>query len=119
MSKVLTGWLGVETLEETRNFASLHPAKLMTREYLLEKWGRNCVYCGKSDRPLQVEHIKPKSKGGSDRVSNLTLACECCNQKKSDQSLSEFLKKKPDLAKKIEDKAKSPLQDAAAVNSTR
>ena len=44
------------------------------REYLLEKFRRTCAYCGKADVPLQVEHIHPKGRGGSDRVSNLTLA---------------------------------------------
>ena len=29
------------------------------REYLLEKWGRACVYCGATDVPLEVEHIVP------------------------------------------------------------
>jgi len=52
------------------------------REYLLEKWGRKCTYCGIEGVPLQIEHIHPKSKGGSNRISNLTLACEKCNQKK-------------------------------------
>ncbi|MEO1430799.1 MAG: RNA-guided endonuclease IscB [Cyanobacteria bacterium J06632_19] len=89
------------------------------REYLLEKWGRECAYCGATDVPLQIEHIHPKSKGGSDRVSNLTLACECCNQKKNDKTIEEFLKKKPDVLEKIKTKAKQPLKDVAAVNSTR
>jgi 5-methylcytosine-specific restriction endonuclease McrA len=44
------------------------------REYLLEKWQRRCAYCGKTDVPLEIEHIIPKSRGGSNRVSNLTLA---------------------------------------------
>jgi hypothetical protein len=48
------------------------------REYLLEKWQRTCAYCGNKDVPLQIEHILPKSRGGSDRASNLTLACERC-----------------------------------------
>ncbi|MEQ9546718.1 MAG: RRXRR domain-containing protein, partial [Marinobacter sp.] len=38
------------------------------REYLLTKWNRQCAYCGASGVPLQVEHIHPKSKGGSNRV---------------------------------------------------
>ncbi|BAY87226.1 HNH endonuclease [Calothrix parasitica NIES-267] len=89
------------------------------REYLLETWGRECTYCGKKDVPLQIEHIYPKSKGGSNRVSNLCLACEKCNQKKSNKPVEEFLKRKPDLLKKIQSKAKKPLLDAAAVNATR
>jgi 5-methylcytosine-specific restriction endonuclease McrA len=89
------------------------------REYLLEKWGRECAYCGKKEVPLQVEHIVPKSKGGSNRVSNLTLACECCNQKKGNKPVEEFLKKKPKVLEKIKKQAKKPLKDSAAVNSTR
>lgn len=89
------------------------------KEYLLEKWGRNCVYCGATDTPLEVEHITPKSKGGSNRVSNLTLACRPCNQAKSNQDVSEFLSGKPDLLKHVLAQAKQPLKDAAAVNTTR
>ena len=43
------------------------------REYLLEKWRRQCAYCRAKNVPLEVEHIRPLSKGGSDRISNLTL----------------------------------------------
>lgn len=89
------------------------------REYLLEKWKRKCTYCGKKDIPLQVEHIKPKSIGGSDRLSNLCLACEKCNQKKGNKPVEEFLKKKPQLLESIRKQAKTPLKDAATVNATR
>ncbi|MCP4345978.1 MAG: HNH endonuclease, partial [Desulfobacterales bacterium] len=89
------------------------------REYLLEKWGRKCAYCGKVNLPLEIEHIIPKSKGGSDRVSNLTLACVKCNQRKGNKNIEDFLKRKPELLKKILVQAGTPLKDAAAVNSTR
>lgn len=89
------------------------------REYLLEKWHRTCAYCGDKDVPLQVEHIQPRALGGSNRVANLTLACQPCNQKKGSQPVSEFLKSKPDLLKKIKSQAKAPLKDAAAVNASR
>ena len=111
------------------------------REYLLEKWGRECVYCGAKNTPLEIDHIHPRSKGGSDRVSNLTIACHDCNQAKGNMPLEQFLsactseKVPPALAKRIADKAKTsnasewfrkilaqakaPLRDAAAVNSTR
>jgi 5-methylcytosine-specific restriction endonuclease McrA len=83
------------------------------REYLLEKWGRTCAYCGATNVPLQVEHIIPRTRSGSDRVSNLTLACEPCNQRKGAQTAAEF--GFPD----IQSQAQRPLRDAAAVNSTR
>jgi 5-methylcytosine-specific restriction endonuclease McrA len=89
------------------------------REYLLEKWKRTCSYCGKKDIPLQVEHIAAKANGGTNRVSNLCLACETCNQAKGTQDITVFLAKKPELLKRILAQAKAPLKDAAAVNSTR
>jgi 5-methylcytosine-specific restriction endonuclease McrA len=89
------------------------------REYLLNKWDRKCAYCSAENVPLQVEHIHPKAKGGSNRISNLCLACEKCNLKKGTQNIEQFLAKKPDILKHILAQAKSPLKDAAAVNSTR
>jgi 5-methylcytosine-specific restriction endonuclease McrA len=89
------------------------------REYLLNKWNRKCSYCGVENTPLQIEHIKPKAQGGSNRISNLCLACESCNLKKGIQDIENFLVKKPDLLKTILAQAKHPLKDATAVNSTR
>jgi 5-methylcytosine-specific restriction endonuclease McrA len=56
-----------------------------TREYLLEKWDRECAYCGVKDVPLEVQHIHPKSKGGSNSITNLTLSCHKCNTAKGTQ----------------------------------
>ena len=89
------------------------------REYLLEKWGRQCAYCDAKDVPLQIEHIRPKAQGGSNRASNLTLACQCCNQKKAARSIEAFLGKDKKRLEKILADAKKPLRDAAAVNATR
>lgn len=83
------------------------------REYLLEKWGRKCAYCGATNMPLEIEHIIPKSRGGSNRASNLTLACNACNQCKGNQTAEEF------GYPAIQGKAKQPLKDVAAVNTTR
>lgn len=89
------------------------------REYLLQKWGRKCTYCSKENVPLQIEHIQPRAKGGSDRISNLCLACEKCNIKKGTQDIRDFLKGKPNLVSRILKQAKAPLKDAAALNATR
>jgi len=83
------------------------------RQYLLEKWGRKCAYCNKTDIPLQIEHLIPRGRGGSHRVSNLTLACDDCNQKKGNQTATEF--GFPHLM----DAAKASMGDAAAINATR
>lgn len=83
------------------------------REYLLEKWGRACAYCGAKEIPLQVEHIVPAARGGSNRVSNLALACELCNRAKGTQTAVEF------GHPQVQAQARRPLRDAAAINATR
>lgn len=89
------------------------------REYLLEKWGRQCAYCDATDTPLEIDHIVARAQGGSDRVSNLCLACHPCNQKKAKRPLAEFLNKDTERVSRILAMAKAPLRDAAAVNATR
>ncbi|GHO61000.1 hypothetical protein KSB_94750 [Ktedonobacter robiniae] len=75
--------------------------------------------CGKQNVPLQVEHIHPRAHGGTNRISNLTLACEPCNSAKGTQDIAVFLAKKPDVLKRILAQVKKPLKDASAVNVTR
>lgn len=100
------------------------------REYLLEKWGRKCSYCEVIDVALEVEHIDPSSRGGSNRISNLCLACRECNEEKDNMYLSEWLeviqekknKRHVTIQKNIPlvlKQCKQPLRDASAVNSTR
>ena len=89
------------------------------RECLLEKWGRTCAYCGATGTPLQVDHVRPKAAGGSNRVSNLALACQPCNQAKDSQPVEAFLARRPERLRKVLAQAKAPLAAAAAVNATR
>ena len=62
------------------------------RNYLLEKHGRKCFYCGKAVSGFEVEHMLPKSKGGSNRIDNLTLSCHDCNEKKGTLTAEEFIR---------------------------
>lgn len=94
-------------------------AGYQVREYLLEKWHRTCAYCGAQGVPLQIEHIQSKSRGGSDRVSNLTLACAPCNHRKGNQPIEVFLQNNPAVLRRIQAQAKAPLNHVAAVNATR
>lgn len=88
-------------------------------EYLLEKWGRKCVYCGAEHVPLGKEHIVCKARGGTDRITNITVSCRACNEKKDDQLVEDFLAHDPERLEKILAQAKRPLKDAAAVHTTR
>ena len=83
------------------------------REYLLEKFDRTCIYCGVQHIPLEVEHLLPKSRGGSNRVSNLGISCKPCNRAKGNKTPEEF--GYPDIQKKI----KKSLRDSALINATR
>jgi len=89
------------------------------KEYLLEKWNRTCAYCGAQQVPLQVEHIQPKAAGGTNRASNLALACAACNTKKGTQALRAFLKDAPERLARVLAQVKAPLKDATVVNATR
>jgi hypothetical protein len=83
------------------------------RRYLLEKFERRCVYCGRGETAFEIDHVVPRSRGGSDRVSNLVLSCHDCNTAKGDRTAAEC--GHPQVAVQV----KLPLRDAAAVNSTR
>jgi len=83
------------------------------REYLLEKWGRKCAYCDKTGVPLEIEHIVPKARGGTNRVSNLALACHDCNQEKGILTAKEF------GHPEVQTKGKRPMKEEAMLNATR
>jgi RRXRR protein/HNH endonuclease len=85
----------------------------LLREYLLAKWQRQCAYCKTSGVPLQVEHLIPKSRGGSDRASNLVIACEACNNRKGTRTAEEF------GYPEMQAQARVPFKDAAHVSSIK
>jgi 5-methylcytosine-specific restriction endonuclease McrA len=89
------------------------------REYLLEKGRRTCAYCDAQNIPLEVEHIVPRSKGGTNRISNLTLSCRPCNEEKGSITITKFLKDDHPRLKKILAQTKVSLKDTASVNATR
>jgi 5-methylcytosine-specific restriction endonuclease McrA len=89
------------------------------REYLLQKWGRQCVYCDKGNLPLEIDHIIPRSKRGSSRPSNLTIACQPCNLAKGNTPVEVFLGADPERLQKILEHIQKPLASSAVVNATR
>jgi len=62
------------------------------KQYLLTVNKHKCAYCGglSGDNILQVEHIHPHSKGGTDKVSNLTISCRVCNEAKGSLTLDQW-----------------------------
>ena len=67
-----------------------------------------CQYCGAKapDVVLHVDHIEPRSKGGSDDILNLVTACAGCNGGKSDRRLSDdsAVKKKRNQLEELQER---------------
>lgn len=64
------------------------------REIAWIKTDGYCAYCGKKLNPFSrefvVEHMTPKSLGGTNDPANLTAACRYCNQRKKDRDVDKF-----------------------------
>lgn len=89
------------------------------RTYLHARWKSACAYCDATGVPLNIDHVRPRSQGGSNRITNLVLACLPCNKAKDNRSVESFLAHRPDRLAKILGQLKEPLRDAAAMNSTQ
>ena len=85
------------------------------REFIFSKTKGRCSYCGA--KAEEIDHIVPRSNGGTNSSYNLTPACRSCNEKKSSLSLKEFGELMNKDFSKLEPK-KLP-KDAAIVQSAR
>jgi 5-methylcytosine-specific restriction endonuclease McrA len=83
------------------------------RSYVLEKFHHRCAYCHTITVPLELDHVVPRSRGGTDRVSNLVPACHSCNTEKRTRTAAEW------GHLEVQAKAQARFKDAAAVNVTR
>ncbi len=54
------------------------------KKRLLAKYDNKCFWCVQTfdEQDLTIEHLTPRSKGGSDSFENLCLACLECNQER-------------------------------------
>lgn len=59
------------------------------RKQIFERDGFKCVYCG-SGNDLTLDHVVPRSKGGSHFPENLACACRSCNSSKKATPLKEW-----------------------------
>lgn len=115
--KELTAWQGDdEVTAERRKQKDGNSRKFKVRKtkrvsiYLRDNF--TCVYCeldmkGTDPRLITLDHLKPRTKGGTDDPSNLVTACLRCNCVKKDQSLAKFAG--PDKARSIRRQAKKDI----------
>ena len=74
------------------------------RQHIIDVYGwHKCIYCDRSDVDLHVEHIIPRKRGGTNRLENLGLACQLCNNRKHDKPITEYLKADPERLRRILD----------------
>ena len=85
------------------------------RVFIFSRSNGKCSYCGKQAQ--EIDHVVPRSKGGTDSVNNLTATCRSCNEKKSNLTLKAFGKLMNKDYSHLEPK-KLP-KDAAIVQSAR
>jgi len=75
------------------------------RYRIIKRAGGKCEACGISSdkRAIDVDHIIPKNKGGSNDESNLQALCFKCNRQKRDTDDTDFLKVKQSYSNRDQD----------------
>ena len=63
------------------------------RQEILKRDNYRCVYCGDTNGPFEIDHVFPRSRGGSDSPTNLVCSCKYCNQSKCDKTPEEWIEK--------------------------
>jgi len=75
-----------ESDEDSRTSPRREPIPPSVRFEVLRRDGFRCQYCGRSssdgDVILEVDHIVPVSKGGTNDLNNLITSCRECNRGK-------------------------------------
>lgn len=59
---------------------------MLTRKNVIMRDDGRCQYCGTTKGPMTVDHIVPKTMGGSESWTNLVCACARCNNKKGNRT---------------------------------
>lgn len=70
----------------------------LSRKNIIKRDGHRCMYCGRSEGSMTVDHVIPKHMGGRDTWENLVCACTKCNNRKGDRTPEQanmILTKKP------------------------
>lgn len=58
----------------------------LTRRNVFQRDGHRCQYCGSAHAALSIDHVMPRSRGGSDSWDNVTTACLACNVRKGNRT---------------------------------
>lgn len=61
------------------------------KKQILKLYDNRCFGCGCIDRPLHIDHIVPRSKGGDAAFRNVQSLCEDCGNNKGDRLPEEVI----------------------------
>ena len=119
---------GEQTAPELAQVYSAEPENLLShaemKEILINQFGVECWGCGfqppdNDERYLHLDHINPKSSGGTNDIDNRSILCQPCNAKKLNTMTLDGLRKENEREKRLK-KSKSQLIDiSSAVQWTR
>lgn len=94
---LMADWLIWVMLRTRSNERRIRPTKRVTwpnglKQELMKRQDNTCGYCGyrRIARTLDIDHMIPAVRGGSNDVSNLQVICRPCNQRKGLQTDLEF-----------------------------
>lgn len=64
----------------------------MNRNEILKKDDFRCHYCKHplTNRTMHIDHVLPRSKGGTDEPDNLVACCPACNSQKGSKTIEEW-----------------------------
>ena len=65
------------------------PRVKLTRREVFIRDNFTCQYCGRQGHDLTIDHIVPRSRGGSHTWENLVSACKTCNHRKGGKTLAQ------------------------------
>jgi hypothetical protein len=86
-----TAWVVIAVIGYSRMTLGLWlevPSGVAAR--IFERDHHRCVHCGSGDT-LTIDHVIPRSRGGTNEESNLRTLCQPCNSQKGDRLDSEWL----------------------------
>lgn len=76
-------------------------AKKQWRAAIKKAWHNRCAYCNQppiDDKSLTIDHVRPKSKGGTDKTTNCIPACRRCNHEKGSLEWREWYRLQPNYS---------------------
>jgi 5-methylcytosine-specific restriction endonuclease McrA len=65
------------------------PVPKLTRQEIFNRDKRTCQYCGRQVKPLTIDHVIPRYRGGQHAWENVVTACTACNRRKAGRTPAE------------------------------